>query len=110
MSELTFTFHSPRESLAIGKEAHNALLVDNEARILVFGNELSDDERKRLTDAFASVGGTVCLSEDAEISRVRSNVGYVLGKSKRKGVFAPVKANTPESPIVGYVVSVKPKA
>jgi hypothetical protein len=107
MSELTFTFHAPRQSLSIGKEAHNALLVDGESRILVFGNELSTEDRATLTEAFATQGGTVVLDADAPVSLVRSNVSYVLGKSKRKGVFGRITANTPDAPTVGYTVSIK---
>lgn len=107
MSDLTFTFHAPRQSLSIGKEAHNALLIDGESRILIFGNELSTEERETLTETFATTGGTVALIADASVSLARSNVSYVLGKSKRKGTFARVTANTPDSPTVGYVVSLK---
>lgn len=107
MSAITFTFHAPRQSLSIGRDTYNALVIDGESRVLLFGNELNADERKAVSEAFATDGGTVVLSEDAAVSAVRANVNYVATKAKRKIGFAKVTANTPESPIVGYVATLR---
>ena len=105
---LTFTFHTPASSLTIGIDAYNALAVDGEDRILVCGSELSTEDRDALTAAFATDGGTVVLSTDAPIAKVRQNVNYVCGKAARKARFAKITANTPEAPIVAYAVRLAP--
>lgn len=108
MSEnLSFTFHAPRVSLTTGINAYNALAVDGESRILIVGNECDDAARNALTEAFASDGGTVVLSEDAPASALRANVNYVCAKAKRKAIFAKITADTVDAPTVGYAVTLR---
>lgn len=104
----TFTFHTPSASLTVGKDAYNALAVDGEGRILIIGSDLSKAEADTLTEAFASEGGTVAFTENAPIGKVRQNVDYTAKKCNRRARFAKVTANTPEAPIVAYVVTLAP--
>jgi hypothetical protein len=104
---LTFTIHPARQSLAIGKAAHKALVTDAEASILIFGTELSKEERDAITAMYATDGGKVVLSDDAPVSACKANVNYVMTKSKVKTSYRRITANTPDAPTVAYVVAVK---